>query len=100
MRREMVLLPALIGGLLAVTATQSQAANFCANRAEMVKSLADKFKENPTAVGQINGDAVIEVFVSEKGSWTILATGTDGKSCVLSAGESWEINVAALGVGT
>lgn len=100
MRREMVLLPAFIGGLLAVTATQSQATNFCANRTEMVKSLADKFNENPTAVGQINGDAVIEVFVSEKGSWTILATGTDGKSCVLSAGESWEINVAALGAGT
>ena len=55
--------------------------------------------ENPAAVGQINGDAVIEVFVSEKGTWTILATGTDGKSCVLSAGEDFEINVALLGEG-
>ena len=100
MKREMVLLPALIGGLLTVTATPSPATSFCANRAEMVKSLADKFKENPTAVGQIDGSAVIEVFVSEKGSWTILATGIDGKSCVLSAGEGFEIHVAALGAGT
>lgn len=98
MKREMVLLPALIGGLM--TATPSPATTFCADRAEMVRSLSDKFKESPTAVGQINGSAVIEVFVSEKGSWTILATGIDGKSCVLSAGEGFEINVAALGEGT
>ena len=99
MKREMVLLPALIGGLLTMTATPSPATSLCANRAEMVKSLSDKFRENPTAVGMINGDAVVEIFVSKNGTWTILATGTDGKSCVLSAGEGWEINVAALGEG-
>jgi hypothetical protein len=99
MLREFVLFPALIGSLLTVTATPAPAENFCAERAEMVKSLSDKFKENPTALGQINGDAVIEVFVSEKGSWTILATGTDGNSCVLSAGDGWQINLAALGQG-
>ena len=99
MKREMVLFPALIGGLLAISATPSTAMNFCADLAEMVKSLSDKFKENPAAVGQINASAVVEVFVSENGSWTILATGTDGKSCVLSAGEGFEINVAAIGEG-
>ena len=99
MKREMVLIPALIGGLLVISATPSPAMNFCADRAEMVKSLSDKFKENPAAVGQINASAVVEVFVSENGSWTILATGTDGKSCVLSAGEGFEINVAAIGEG-
>ena len=65
-------------------------------RAEMVKSLAEKFKENPAAVGVVNPSAVIEVFVSADGTWTILATGTDGKSCVLSAGDGWEINVLAM----
>lgn len=99
MKRELVLLPALIGGLLTMTATPSPAESFCANRAEMVRSLADKFQESPTAVGQIDGNAVIEVFVSDKGSWTILATGTDGKSCVVSAGDGFQINVAALGEG-
>ena len=99
MKREMVFFPALVTGLLAMTATPSPAASFCANRTEMVKSLSDKFKENPAAMGQINGSAVVEIFVSDNGTWTILATGTDGKSCVLSAGEGWEINVAALGEG-
>lgn len=99
MLREMIIFPAVVCGLLAMTATPSTAMNFCADRAEMVKSLSDKFKENPAAVGQINASAVVEVFVSENGTWTILATGTDGKSCVLSAGENWEINLAALGEG-
>ena len=99
MTRKTMLIPAILGSLLAAAATPASATGFCAERGELVKSLADKFKENPAAVGQINGDAVIEVFVSEQGSWTILATGTDGKSCVLSAGEDFEINVALLGEG-
>ena len=99
MLREMVIFPALVTGLLAMTSSPSPATSVCANRAEMVKSLSDKFKENPAALGQINGSAVVEIFVSDNGTWTILATGTDGKSCVLSAGEGWQINVAALGEG-
>jgi hypothetical protein len=71
--------------------------DFCGTRAEIVKSLSEQFKENPTAVGMINGNAVIEVFTSNDGNWTILATSTDGKSCVLSAGVGFEINPAALG---
>ena len=98
MKREMVLFPALIGGLLAISATPSTAMNFCADRAEMVKSLSDKFKENPAAVGQINASAVVEVFVSENGSWTILATGTDGVSCIVSAGENFESTTLVRGV--
>ncbi len=73
--------------------------DFCGTRADIVKSLAEQFSESPTAVGMINGNAVIEVFASDDGSWTILATSTDGNSCVLSAGEGWEINPAALGEG-
>lgn len=103
MNREMVLIPAFIGGLLMVTTAQAPAQDvtqeFCGARTEMVQSLSDKYREAPTAVGQVNGDAVIEVFVSDKGTWTILATGTDGQSCVVSAGENWELNVAALGDG-
>ena len=99
MPRKTMMLPAMLAGLLAVSATPAPAQNFCADRSELVKSLADKFKENPAAVGQVDASAVVEVFVSATGTWTIIATGTDGKSCVLSAGEGWEINLAALGEG-
>ena len=99
MIRQALLFSTFAGLLLGMGAAPVRAQEFCAERAEMVKSLADQFKESPAALGQIDGSAVIEVFVSESGSWTILATRTDGKSCVVSAGEGWEINVAALGPG-
>jgi hypothetical protein len=85
--------------MLTAPAATTTSANLCAERNEMVKSLAEQFKENPAAVGVINPSAVIEVFVSQDGSWTILATGTDGKSCVLSAGIGWETNLLAVGEG-
>jgi hypothetical protein len=85
--------------LISFPTATTTAANYCAERTDMIKSLAEQFKENPAAVGIINPSAVIEVFVSEDGSWTILATGTDGKSCVLSAGIGWETNVLAIGEG-
>ena len=67
----------------------------CAERGELVKRLSDEYKENPQAMGIINANAVVEIFVSDKGTWTIIATGTDGKSCVLSAGEGWESTMLA-----
>ena len=82
--------------LLAVPRAGSST-DFCGTRADIVKSLAEQFSESPTAVGMINGNAVMEILASDDGTWTILATSTDGNSCVLSAGEGWEINPAALG---
>lgn len=63
----------------------------CAARDEIVAKLAQEFKENQQAVGMVDENAVLEVFVSDNGgSWTIIATGKDGKSCILSAGQDWE----------
>ncbi len=62
----------------------------CGARNEIVKNLSAQFKEAPEAVGMVDQSAVVEVFVSDAGTWTIIATGTDGNSCVLSAGEGWE----------
>jgi len=62
----------------------------CAARAEMVQALGERFQEASTATGVVNPNVVLEIFVSESGTWTILATGTDGQSCVLSAGEGWD----------
>lgn len=64
--------------------------NMCSERANIVTELEQHFNESATAVGMVDNSAVVEVFVSDSGSWTILATGTDGKSCIISAGEGWE----------
>jgi len=37
-----------------------------------------------------NQTAIIEVFTSKSGTWTILLTRPDGASCIVSAGEASE----------
>ncbi|WP_250157529.1 hypothetical protein [Tianweitania aestuarii] len=64
--------------------------NTCGARNEIVQKLSAQFKEAPQSVGVVDQSAVLEVFVSDAGTWTILATGTDGNSCILSAGDGWQ----------
>lgn len=72
--------------------------NMCGERARIVGQLEQHFQEAVTAVGMVDDNAVVEVFVSESGTWTIIATGTDGMSCVLSAGEGWESTTLIRGI--
>ena len=64
--------------------------NMCGERSEIVAMLKQDFDEAPTALGMVDQRSVVEVFVSSSGTWTILATGTDGNSCIVSAGEGWQ----------
>lgn len=70
----------------------------CGERAEVVAELSQQFNETPMAVGQVDDKSVVEILVSANGSWTILATGTDGKSCIVSAGEGFESTKLVRGV--
>jgi hypothetical protein len=69
----------------------------CAPRDDMVSTLGERFKEKEHAYGQLNRQAIIEIFVSDKGGWTIVITGIDGISCVLAAGIGWETLPASVG---
>ncbi|UVC16655.1 hypothetical protein [Mesorhizobium onobrychidis] len=82
----------------ALSAAPATAADQCAPRADMIKALGEKFRENPTALGVVNPNVIVEVFVSDRGTWTILASDTRGQSCVVSVGEGWEsaMTTAAL----
>lgn len=70
----------------------------CGEREAVLSELAQQFKEKPMAVGQVDGNAVVEILVSQSGSWTILATGTDGMSCIVSAGEGFESTTLVRGL--
>lgn len=69
----------------------------CAARGQIVDKLAKDFKEAPMAVGMVDKSAVLEIFVSNTGTWTILATRTDGTSCIVSAGEGWDSKTMVIG---
>lgn len=66
--------------------------NMCSSRQRIVDMLASEFREAPSAVGVIDRDAVMEVFVSDHGTWTIVASDPHGNSCIISAGEGWQAN--------
>lgn len=72
--------------------------NLCGEREAVVAELAQVFQEQPMAIGQVDDRAVVEIFVSDSGTWTILATGTDGLSCIVSAGENFESTSIVRGV--
>jgi hypothetical protein len=74
-----------------------EAQNLCGARNEIVTKLSSHYQEQPTAVGMVDKNAVLEVFVSDNGTWTIIATGTDGNSCVLSSGEGWQSTTLVAG---
>ena len=89
-----------IATLTYTAASAQEAQEACAPRAEIVAKLDHDFKEKQQAVGLVNDQAVLEVFVSGSGTWTIIATGTDGSSCVLSAGKDWEASNFVQGLDT
>ena len=62
----------------------------CAPRADIVKALGDKYHESVAGRGLINPNVVLEIFVSEQGTWTVVASDIKGQSCVMSVGEGWD----------
>lgn len=61
----------------------------CGNRVQMVKTLGNRFKEDRFAMGLASNVNLFEVFISKKGTWTILSTRVNGRSCIIAAGKSW-----------
>lgn len=90
MRMPFILLSALLAGSWTLPATAQQHGLQCGDRDEMVRTLAVQYREQPRAMGLANQTAIIEVFTSKAGTWTILLTKPDGASCILGVGEAWE----------
>src|SRR5690606_6955111 len=69
----------------AITETDPQA-DICGPRSDVVAQLDGQFSESQKAIGLLGEEAVMEVFVSDHGSWTILTTDVNGVSCLVAAG--------------
>lgn len=74
-------------------------AQHCGPRAEIAAALAQKYKEIPAGVGIINDRAVMELFLSPQGTWTLLLSSTQGFSCIHGAGEGWQFSTEAIRPG-
>lgn len=61
----------------------------CGERAEFVSKLKDGYAEEPVSLGLSSKGAMIEVFASQQGTFSIIVTSPNGVSCLVAAGNSW-----------
>ncbi|TIL59690.1 MAG: hypothetical protein E5Y79_13215 [Mesorhizobium sp.] len=81
----------ILAGALAVgTNAASAQYQYCVERRDLVAHLSEQFQERQFAFGLIGQIAIMEVYVADSGSWTIIVTDVAGRSCIVAAGEHWE----------
>jgi len=89
----------LFGCMAAFGDTSAQAQMPCGSREDLVKLLADQYKESPVGIGLAQTGQLLEVFASSVGSWSMVMTSTDGKTCIVAAGDNWEMIIKVRGTG-
>ncbi len=70
--------------------TAAEAQMLCAPHAQIVEVLEKDYQERKVADGLSDAGALVELFLSDRRSWTVVFTIPGGPSCVLSSGEVWE----------
>ncbi len=70
---------------------QAQDPLACGDRLDLVAQLKDQFHEDQTGFGLTGKGAVVELFVSERGSWTLLLSFPNGRSCLMATGNGWDM---------
>lgn len=74
----------------------AQGAN-CGDHDAIVERLAARYGEARQNVGLNQNDALVEIFASpETGTWTILVTMPTGMSCLVAAGQNWQVVEAEI----
>lgn len=71
-------------------ALPASAQSVCGERSKFLEHLGSNYREGPVAMGLVSDGNVLEVLASDGGSWTIIVTRPDGKSCVVATGDGWE----------
>ena len=90
-----------VAGAMVFTVVSASAAgpNLCTKRTSMISALSNKYEEQRRGMGVASRAGVMEFYVSQKGTWTMLMTLPNGMSCIVAAGRDWE-EIAATPVGT
>ncbi len=86
-------LTAILGALLigwGAFSSSAQAQAMCGERDAIVASLEKIYSEAPVSMGLGSNGAIIEIFASPSGTFTIVLTRPNGLTCVMAAGENWE----------
>ncbi len=80
-----------LAAFAAFACTPVMAQTVCAPRSAVLEQFAQRHKERPVSRALAANGAVLEVLVSQDGStWTLIATGPNGVSCLAASGTDWE----------
>jgi hypothetical protein len=92
-----MLLRALMTASLLLSAGSAAAQSVCAPRDQIVQRLAEKYGETRKGYGLQNAKVIVELYASEEtGTWTLIATRSDGMSCAMAVGKAWRPDDQAL----
>ncbi len=81
----------LTGAVMAImVATPASAQAVCGDRNEIVARLESGYQEKSSAMGVSTNGGLVELYTSEKGTWTLMLTQPNGTSCLIAAGNNWE----------
>jgi hypothetical protein len=86
---------ALAVAAMVTTISVAHAEPPCGDHRELVAYLGEKYQERQFAYGTVGNVAIMEVYVSQAGTWTVVVTDPVGKSCILAAGDGWEASATA-----
>jgi hypothetical protein len=83
--------PTLLLAVLAIAACGDSASAQapCTTRAELMKVLDKKYGETQLGFGMIGERNLVEIYVSENGSFTLVSSSPNGVSCIIAAGQNW-----------
>lgn len=91
MKRQFYLLSFGIGAMI-LAATHAQSAPTCGDYAAITARLAAQYGEARQAIGLGANNMVFEIYASdETGSWTITATTPGGPTCLMAAGQAFQL---------
>ena len=86
-------------GMVTASSSLASAAAPCGSREAVAKALTTKYKEARRVMGVVNAKAVMEIFMSPQGAWTVLVTDTSGTDCIIATGQDWqEVPIALAGL--
>jgi hypothetical protein len=90
MMRFLTLVTIGIAAALGASQAYAESSVPCGDRSKLISALDAKYKEGLSGFGVTGGSQLVEIYVSETGTFTVVMTNSKGISCVIAAGDSWE----------
>lgn len=90
---------AAIGTALAMSTLSAQAQFICGGHTDLVAGLARAFQQKQIGYGLVGQAAIVEIYVSASGTWSMLVTDVQGRSCIFATGDGWESTAVTAAQG-